>query len=162
MHVEDSRAINQLNINLGTLNVNFNDGSLEATNFGIRDDFKLLDKITNYFPPEEPSKGALIPLLFSAVTVGLFLHFMGSMYGNSANLSNMTFGGFIFSLNYIVILLIIVAFWIKINLVNTLWIMLAVTPVTLYTMNIGLTPKNCHISDFEKKESVSNKKTKSY
>jgi hypothetical protein len=57
--------------------VNFQDGSVEATNFGVRDDFKLLDKITNYFPPEEEQKGALIPLIFSAIVVGLFLNFVG-------------------------------------------------------------------------------------
>lgn len=164
LHVEDSRAVNKIDQNLGTLSINFDDGSVEATNFGIREDFKLLDKITNYFPPEEKQKGAMIPMAFSAVIVGLFLHFMGSMYGNNANLSNITFGGFIFSMNYILILLIIIAFWIKINLVNTLWILLAVTPVTLYTMNLGLTPSNCHISEFEKKEEKgsSGKKTKSY
>jgi len=69
----------------------------------------------------------------------------------------------IFALNYLAILGIIVAFWIKINLVNTLWILLAVTPVTLFTMNKGLNPENCHISGFEKKEKESgSKKSKTY
>jgi len=62
---------------LGSLVVNFNDGSIEATNFGVRDDFKLLDKITNYFPPEEEPKGALIPLVFSAIMIGYFFNFVG-------------------------------------------------------------------------------------
>jgi len=125
---------------LGSLVVNFNDGSIEATNFGVRDDFKLLDKITNYFPPEEEPKGALIPLIFSAIMIGYFFNFVGQLYSNGANLSMISFSGFIFSLNYLVILGIIVAFWIKVNLINTLWILLAVTPVTLFTMNKGLSP----------------------
>ena len=160
LHVEDPRALNKIDLDLGSLIVNFHDGSVEATNFGVRDDFKLLDNITNYFPPEEEQKGALIPMVFSAVVVGLFLHFVGNLYSNGANLSMLSFSGFIFSLNYLLILAIIVAFWIKINLVNTLWILLAVTPVTLFTMNKGLTPDNCHISGFEKKDT--SKKTKAY
>lgn len=137
---------------MGVLSINFNDGSVEATNFGVRDDFKLLDKITNYFPPEEEPKGALIPLVFSAILGFLFLRFVGSLYGNGANLSLISFSGVVFAANYLLILAIIVAFWLKINLVNTLWILAALTPVTLFTMNKGLTPENCHISGFEKKD----------
>ena len=137
---------------MGVLSINFNDGSVEATNFGVRDDFKLLDKITNYFPPEEEPKGALIPLVFSAILGFLFLRFVGSLYGNGSNLSLISFSGVVFAANYLLILAIIVAFWLKINLVNTLWILAALTPVTLFTMNKGLTPENCHISGFEKKD----------
>lgn len=163
LHVEDPRAVNKIDLDLGSLIVNFHDGSVEATNFGVRDDYKLLDKITNYFPPEEEQKGALIPFIFSAIMIGYFLHFVGQLYSNGANLSMMTFSGMIFSLNYLVILGIIVAFWIKVNLINTLWILLAVTPVTLFTMNKGLSPEECHISGFEKKEKESNgKKSKAY
>lgn len=74
-----------------------------------------------------------------------------------------SFSGVIFSLNYLVIIGIIVAFWIKVNLINTLWILLAVTPVTLFTMNKGLSPQDCHISGFEKKDKESGgKKSKTY
>ena len=137
---------------MGVLSITFNDGSIEATNFGVREDFKLLDKITNYFPPEEVEKGAMIPLVFSGILGFLFLKFVGTLYGNGANLSLLSFSGFIFALNYMLILAIIVAFWLKINLVNTLWILAALSPITLFTMNKGLTPENCHISGFEKKE----------
>ena len=152
LHVEDSRAVNKIEMTLGVLSINFNDGSVEATNFGVREDYKLLDKITNYFPPEEEPKGPLVPLVFSGVLGFLFLRFVGSLYGNGANLSLLSFSGVIFAANYLLILAIIVAFWLKINLVNTLWILLALSPITLFTMNKGLTPENCHISGFEKKE----------
>lgn len=135
---------------MGTLQINFNEGSSEAENHGVRDDFKLLETITNYFPPEEAEKGAAIPLAFSAAIIGLLVYYVGHLYGNQANLSNLSFWGSVFTLNYILILVIIVAFWIKINLVNTLWILLAVSPVTLFTMNQGLTPANCHISGFQR------------
>jgi hypothetical protein len=56
--------------------VNFNEGSNEASNFGVRDDFKLFDKITNYFPPEPPAKSSIVPLLSSAFLVFLFVFYV--------------------------------------------------------------------------------------
>jgi hypothetical protein len=70
------------------------------------------------------------------------------MVSNHANLSNLSFWGLVFAVNYVGILAIIVAFWIEVNLVNTLWILLAVSPITLFTMNKGLTPENCHVPGF--------------
>ena len=150
LHVQDPRAINTFSRELGTLQINFNEGATETTNHGVRDDYKLLDKITNYFPPEEPPKGAAIPLAFTVVIIGLFLYFVTQLYSNHANLSNMSFWGLVFALNYLAILAVIVAFWVKVNLVNTLWILLAAAPATLFTMNKGLTPDNCHISGFSR------------
>lgn len=120
----------------------------------------MLDKITNYFPPEEPEKGALIPLVFAGLIICNGLYFLLKLIENKANLSNMSFWGFLFTLNYSAILVIIVAFWVNcFNLVNCLWIMLALSPVTLFMMNKGLTPDNCHIAQFEKPGS-SGKKVK--
>jgi hypothetical protein len=56
--------------------VNFIEGSNEATNFGVREDFKLYDKITNYFPPEPPTKSSIIPLLSSAFLVFMFVYYV--------------------------------------------------------------------------------------
>lgn len=152
LHVRDPRALNSIVKDLGTLQINFNEGTTETTNSGIRDDYKLLDKITNYFPPEEAAKGATIPLVFTVVIVSLLLYFIVQMYANHANLSNISFWGFMFTINYLAILTIIVAFWVQINLVNTLWILLAVTIPTLFMMNKGLTPENCHISGFQRSQ----------
>ena len=57
-----------------------------------------------------------------------------------------------FTLNYMGIIGVIVAFWLKVNLVNTLWILLALSPVTLFMMNKGLTVDNCSITQFNKKK----------
>lgn len=56
-----------------------------------------------------------------------------------------------FCLNYLLVLGIIVAFWIKINLVNTLWILAALSPVTLFSMNWGLVPEDCQIGEYSQK-----------
>lgn len=150
VHIDDPRAVKAHKFDLGILYVNFNEGSAEGSNSRVRDDYRLLDKITNYFPPEEPEKGSLIPLVFSVGIVSLFLYYVGQIYSCQANMSKLSFWGSVFTLNYMGILAIIVAFWIKVNLVNTLWILLAVAPVTLFTMNKGLTPENCHVSGFQK------------
>jgi len=76
MHVQDQRSVNAFEKELGILQINFNEGSTETRYTGIRDDYKLLDKITNYFPPEEAEKGAIIPLVFTVVISALFLYFV--------------------------------------------------------------------------------------
>lgn len=76
-HIEDHRALKAHKFDVGILYVNFNEGSNERTNFGVREDYKLLEKITNYFPPEEPEKGPLVPLVFCVAIVSLFLYYVG-------------------------------------------------------------------------------------
>lgn len=151
VHCEDPRSLNKVSVDLGILQINFNEGSNEAINDGMREDHKMYDKIVNYFPPEEPEKGAFIPLAFSGAIVFALLVYASQLYANSANFENLSFWGIMFILNYLAILGVIVAFWLKVNLVNTLWILLALAPVTLFMMNKGLTPDNCHISGFNKK-----------
>jgi len=82
LHIEDSRAIEPKSIDLGVFQVNFNEGSLDASNLGIRDDFKLLDIITNYFPPEEEGKGPLIPMAFCGILGVLFFIYFGQLMSN--------------------------------------------------------------------------------
>ena len=100
----------------------------------MRDDYKLLDKITNYFPPEEAQKGSIIPIIFALAISGLAFYYVSQVYTHQGNLNNMSFWGSIFVANYLLILLVIVAFWVKVNLVNTLWILLALSPITIYVM----------------------------
>lgn len=115
----------------------------------------MYEIITNYFPPEPEAQSPMIPLAFCGVLVLMFLWFFSQLFDNGSNLGNLSFFGLIFMINYAVILAILVAFWIgtvgpfKLNLVNTLWILAAATPFTLFTMNQGLTPENCHVSGFQ-------------
>jgi hypothetical protein len=153
LFVEDPRAEQPLHHDLGVFQVNFVDGNSEGDNLRVREDFKLLDEITNYFPPEEPQKQPTVPLAFSGVLVVMFLIFVGQVFANQGNLTNLTFFGLLFVLNYLLVLGVIVAFWIEINLVNTLWILLALSPITLVTMNAGLVPELCEIQPFFLKQS---------
>jgi hypothetical protein len=148
--VEDMRAVNSFTKDLGTLQINFNEGSNDANNSGLREDYVLFPTITNYFPPEEPPKGAFIPLVFSGIIAVGFLAYFTSIFQTEANLQNLGFWSLLFILNYVGILAIIIAFWIKINLVNTLWILLAATPVTLFIMNKGISPESCAVQGFNR------------
>jgi|TARA_B110000285_G_C15108125_1_gene609271 hypothetical protein len=155
VRVEDPRAKNSFEQVLGTLQINFNEGSNENTNTGIREDYTMYPVITNYFPPEEPPRGAFIPLLFAGALVGLFsLFLIQSFFGSAMDkvslFGNLSAWGFLLVVNYLGIYAIIVAFWVKINLINTLWTILAIALPTLFLMNKGLTPDGCHVSGFSK------------
>jgi len=110
----------------------------------------MFPTITNYFPPEEEEKGSLIPLVFCGILSLCFLVFFISIFNAKANLGNFSFKGFLFVLNYMAVIAVIVAFWIEVNLVNTLWILLAATPVTLFLMNTAIRPEDCLIQGFSK------------
>jgi len=48
------------------------------------------------------------------------------------------FWGTLLVLNLVAILAILVAFWVQINLIDTLWICVAMAPITLFVFNKGL------------------------
>ena len=58
--------------------------------------------------------------------------------GQRANVKKMDFWGMLLVLNVLVIMGVIVAFWISVNLIDTLWTMLFLTPITLFIFNKGL------------------------
>lgn len=164
VHVEDPRAAKPFVKDLGTFQINFNEGSQDGTNLGTREDYQLYETITNYFPPEPEPTSPFIPLAFSGLLGFMFFLFFVQLFSNGANLGNLSFFGLLFIINYAIILAIIVCFWLgfvgpfKLNLVITLWILAAATPVTLFTMNYGLTPENCKVSGFQKSSSGKQKK----
>merc|ERR1719329_55375 len=142
--------------NLGSFQINFNEGSQEGTNLGVREDYQLYETITNYFPPEPKAASPIFPLAFTGLILLMFAVFFIQIFTNGANLGYISFWGLLFLINFATVLFIIIFFWFgyvgpfKLNLVNTLWVLLAATPMTLFTMNYGLTPENCHVSGFQK------------
>ena len=124
----------------------------------MREDYKMYEKIVNYFPPEPPAKGATIPVFFSCLLVAGLLVFISSIFNNKANLSGLTFFGLIFMLTYMAVYGVIVVFWIgkigdfQINLVNTLWIMVGLVPLTLVMMNLGVPEEKCEVPHYTKKK----------
>jgi hypothetical protein len=131
--------------------VNLNQGEMGNDNRLGRKDFELYEKIINIFDEPPAEKGSAVPLAFSLLILAGLLNFVVKTYKEGSNLTNFSFWGLLFSLNYLLVIFVIVAFWLKINLINTLWILVALTPVTLFTMNMGLNADNCHIGTFQKR-----------
>lgn len=152
VYLQDPTTNEMLAKKVADLELDFVGGNKGDNRLG-REDFILFDKIINIFDPQPPAKSAIIPLALSAVMIGLFVVYFGGLYTNGSNLSSFSFWGVLFTLNYLAILAIIVAFWISINLINTLWTLLFLAPVTLFLMNMALTADNCHISGFFKSKS---------
>lgn len=147
LHIEDPR-IESYTKDLGSLTIDFNEGSHERVYDGVRDDYKMYDTITNYFPPEPEPMAPVIPMAFSGLMVFALLMFISSMFSNGANVGKLSVGGLLFILNFLAIYGVIVAFWIEINLVNTLWILAAAALPTLFTMHIGL--PDCEVKKYKR------------
>ena len=130
------------------MTIDFNEGSAERIYDGIRDDYKMYDTITNYFPPEPEPMSPVIPLAFSGLIVFALLIFISSLFSNGANVGKLSFGGILFILNFLAIYGVIVAFWVEINLVNTMWILAAAAIPTMFTMHIGL--PDCEVPKYKK------------
>ena len=116
----------------------------------MRDDYRLLDVITNYFPPEPEAPGSVIPMIFSVVLVVGFLIFCQSVFANHANLSNISGGGLLLIVGYLAVYCVIVAFWVEVNLVNTLWTLLGLIPIFIGLTHIGLPQEGCQVTGFKK------------
>ena len=99
-----------------------------------------MPEITNYFPEEEPKKGGLVPILASCILVCVLLWYVGATFSAVHAFKHLDFKGLIFVAVYLVVLGIIVAFWIKVRLDKTMWMLVGLTPVVLLAMKHGLDP----------------------
>ncbi len=59
----------------------------------------------------------------------------------------MTFWGFVMTMAILGILVLFTLFWVSINLVNTLWILLAAALPLLYALNKGLSSVDCTLNN---------------
>ena len=68
----------------------------------------------------------------------VFLIFAKDYGQQKVNLGRLDFWGAVMLANIAVILAVIVAFWVQVNLIDTLWTLLFLIPITLFTFNKGL------------------------
>ena len=86
-------------------------------------------------------------MAFTVAIIGAFGFYMMSQSSLKANIKQMDFWGMFMIGNIAIILSVITAFWISVNLIDTLWTLLFLTPVTLFIFNKGLAGSaNCDIS----------------
>lgn len=149
LHIQDPR-MDSYSKKLGSFTVDFNEGSHSRIYDGQRDDYKMYEKITNYFPPEPEPMSPVIPMAFSGLMVFALLTFISSLFSNGANVGKLSVGGILFILNFLAIYGVIVAFWVEINLVNTMWILAAAAIPTMFTMHIGI--PDCEVAKYKGKK----------
>ena len=80
LHVSDPRADKPIKKKLGVFQINFNEGSQEGTNMGIREDYQLYETITNYFPPEPEAPSPVFPMAFTALILLMFSMFFLQLF----------------------------------------------------------------------------------
>ena len=77
-----------------------------------------------------------------------FIYYLTAQSSLAGNVSNVDFWGVAMLLNIAGILAVITAFWVSVNLIDTLWTLLALTPVTLFIFNKGMGgTANCDIKN---------------
>lgn len=89
-----------------------------------------------------------------------FLKYVAFMFENKANLSKLSLSGILFILTLLAILGIFSAFFIKVKLVPTLWLLLFISPVVLFISHRALTQADCQIPEYRAAGSSSSKKQK--
>ena len=67
--------------------------------------------------------------------LGAFGVYLAQQSQLKANLKRLDFWGFLMLLNTLAIIGVIVAFWTYINLIDALWTLVFLTPVTLFIFN---------------------------
>ena len=70
--------------------------------------------------------------------IGAFIYYMMQQAQQKANLRRIDFWGSLFILNLVAICGILTAFWLQVNLIDTLWALLFITPFTLFIFSQGL------------------------
>lgn len=146
----DYRADAPAKWDLGQIKIWYKEGLDEGTNNGVRSEYRPLPTIEFTFPPATPQMSMILPLVGSGSLVFLFLRFVtAGLFGNRANLSNLSFKGVLFLANLLLILVIFGAFFIEVKLIPTLWLLLFLSPITFFISQRALTEADCTIGDFK-------------
>jgi hypothetical protein len=72
------------------------------------------------------------------------------LFGNRANLANLSFKGLLFLGNLALILVIFGAFFIEVKLIPTLWLLLFLSPITFFISQRALAEADCTIAEYKR------------
>jgi len=106
----------------------------------------LLPEIININEQEEPKKGILKPCVFSAVIICLLGSFISKTISTS-NLRLMNGWALALPATYFVVFSVIIAFWLSVNLVTTLWILFTLFLPVLFFIDRAITPQQCAVDN---------------
>ena len=107
--------------------------------------------IVDIHHPEVRKDNPVISLAFSGILILLFFAFAWYSWPVGFSLGAIPGAGYLFLATYLTILAIIVLFWIggigslKLNLINTLFALTLLFPLTLYALDVGLCPQRCQV-----------------
>jgi hypothetical protein len=89
-----------------------------------------------------------MPLVFTGVLAVGYLIFLKETFSQKVNVSNLSFLGVLFIACILVVYGIFTAFWVKIQLIPILWILLFISPVLLFVSNKALVDVDMSIPDY--------------
>lgn len=96
-------------------------------------------EILSTFPPQDHrEKNPILAFAGVAAIVVAFLVYMRAQMELSANTKRMDFWGSLLTVNILVLLGVIIAFWVSVNLIDTLWLLLTLAPFSLFIFSKGL------------------------
>jgi len=135
----DANALETVVWDLGRLEVWFKEGLHDANNQRMHENYFPKKEILSQFPPQDHrEKSPILAFAGVAAIVVAFMVYLRAQMELSANTKRMDFWGSLLTVNILVLLGVIVAFWISINLIDTLWLLLALAPFSLFIFSKGL------------------------
>lgn len=158
----DSRAYNSARWVIGTVKTVFLNGVDEGNNLGIHDQYLDKPEIINWFDTEyiehKRTDSTIIPLVFIFMISGLFLRLLINNFVKLPfNVAKMDTWGFLFVLAVLFNMGVLMIFWVKVTLINTLWTFLFTSPFSYLIMSKALRGSaDCEVGDFKLHGSSSN------
>ena len=155
IHAADYRSDAPSSWNLGEIKLWFKEGLDEGSNSGVSATYRPLPNIDFSYPPEIPQISPVLPLIGSLVLVYAFFKYFAHLFtAGRANLSRLSFWGVMFLGNLLLILVIFAAFFIEVKLIPTLWLLLFISPVSLFLAFRALAQADCTVAEFRHPQSA--------
>jgi hypothetical protein len=101
----------------------------------------------------------VLPIVGCGALVFFFLNFVTRFLFGNGSLTGLTFKGFLFIANLILIMVIFTSFFIEVKLIPTLWLLLFLSPITFFISQRALTEADCTIGEYNA-PSIEDKKSK--
>jgi hypothetical protein len=133
----------------------YKEGHEEGSNSGVNSIYMPLPNIDFTYPPEIPQIAPVLPLIGSSLLVFTFLKYFSHLFtAGRANLSRLSFWGVLFLGNLLLILMIFTAFFIEVKLIPTLWLLLFISPLSLFLGFRALAQADCTVGDFRQPQAA--------
>lgn len=151
----DSRAYNPAKWVIGTVKTVFQNGLDEGSNMGVHDQYLDKPEIINWFDTEyiehKRTDSTIIPLVFIFMICGLFVRLLINNFVKLPfNVAKMDTWGFLFVFAVLFNMGVLIVFWVKVTLINTLWTFFFTSPFSYLIMSKALRGSaDCEVGEFK-------------